>query len=869
MAIRKNEFKIPYIGIEDDQGVGNIYNKEADHSSIIKITNPVLQYSADTEKFHDFHSLFDNIVKILGAGYVIQKHDIFAHKKYIPKPTRDFLDQKYNQHFDGRDFTEISTYLIITRTAKISFIKHSDKEYKLFHSKIKKVIDLLTQNKLNPIALNAKDISEYTKRVIALDFGRDSFSFNNFKAGDDDIRIGEDVIKSIALVDVDSLDFPTKVSSYKERNDIGKDFPVDTMSFLHTVPNYKLMIYNQVIIIPDQRKAQVDLDQKMRRHKGVPDPENDLSVEDIGNLLKDVAKNNQMIVYAHYNLIIRADQSDIEKAVNYVESSLFTHGILPSKSAYNQLELFRAALPGNSSELKKYDKFLTTSDAALCFFFKECLLTDEESTFQIYFSDRQGVPVAIDPTENPMITQRISNRNKFVLGPSGSGKSFFMNHLIRQYALYNTDIVLIDTGHSYSGICDYYNGRYITYSEEKPITMNPFRVNEQDLNTEKKQFLQSLIGLLWKGNGQLQPTEATAIADVIVSYYKEHFDNHRPQSELSFDTFYEYSIVELANIMKVHDIEFSLNNYKFLLKKFYKGGEYETILNDDLDSTLLEEPFIVFEIDAIKEHPVLFPITTLIIMDVFTQKMRLRPNRKALIIEEAWKAIASPTMAAYILYIWKTVRKFFGEAVVVTQELDDILGNEILKDAILANSDTRCLLDQSKFRENYDEVAKLLSLSKRERNKIFTINQLDNREGRGRFKEVYISIGGEGQVVGVENSFYEYLIFTTERKEKEAVSVYKKNFGSIKDAVEAFVPDFNASGLNVSLFCDMVNATNFPYPLSKKALQVYKESYGTLSQSVKPFIIELKKSGLSTQVFCELVEGRASVYQSTDSTIAA
>ena len=864
----KKAFANPYVGIEDDNSWGNLYNKEGDHSVIIRMSNPIRQYSADPEKFREFHALFDNIIKILGAGYIVQKQDVFAQREFTPKPTRDFLDERYNQNFEGRRFTEITTYLVITRVVKKAFFTHSDKEYRNLHTKANKVLDLLTSNKLNPQALDARSISEYSKRMIALDFGREAFSINNFKATDDALQMGGDSIKSISLVDIGSLDFPTTVSNHVERNDIGKRFPVDTMTFLHDVPNYKVLLYNQVIFIPDQRKTLVDLELKMRRHKSVPDAENELSADDISDLLTDVAKHNQVIVYAHYNLIVRTNHADMEKAVNYVESSLFTQGILPSRNAYNQLELYRAALPGNTSELQHYDKFLTTSDAGLCFFFKESLLTDEDSTFQIYFSDRQGVPVAMDPTENPMASQKIANRNKFVLGPSGSGKSFFMNHLIRQYALYNTDIVLIDTGHSYSGLCEYYGGRYITYTEEKPITMNPFRVREEDLNTEKKQFLQSLIGLLWKGSGSLQPTEADAIAEVITSYYKMHFDQRRPANELNFNSFYEYSIRELAVIMEKHSIEFSLNNYKYLLRKFYQGGEYEAILNDDMDVSLLEEPFVVFEIDAIKEHRVLFPITTLIIMDVFTQKMRLRPNRKALIIEEAWKAIASPTMAAYILYIWKTVRKFYGEAVVVTQELDDILHNAILKDAILANSDTRCLLDQSKFRENYGEIARLLSLTQVEQNKIFTINRLDNREGRGRFKEVYISIGGEGEVYGVENSLYEYLIFTTERKEKEAVAVYNKYFGSIKGAVEQFVPDQQDSRLSLSLFCDVVNATNEPLHIWSQAIIVYREDIGSVKKSVKPFLKDLTKSGLSAAVFCQYVTDNNTVFSNLTEAVA-
>jgi len=202
----------------------------------------------------------------------------------------------------------------------------------------------------------------------------------------------------------------------------------------------------------------------------------------------------------------------------------------------------------------------------------------------------------------------------------------------------------------------------------------------------------------------------------------------------------------------------------------------------------------------------LFPIVTLIIMDVFIQKMRFRSDRrKCLCVEEAWKAIASPMMAGYLLYLYKTVRKFWGEAIVVTQELGDIIGNAVVKDSILNNSDTVCLLDQTKFKDNYNEIAALLSINETERKKIFTINQLDNTEGRSRFKEVYIRRGSVGEIYGVEVSLEQYLTYTTEKPEKSAVENYTKRFGSYPKGLDAFVKDFKISGLSLSSFINKVN----------------------------------------------------------------
>ncbi|MBL7879269.1 MAG: TraG family conjugative transposon ATPase, partial [Chryseobacterium gambrini] len=595
------------------------------------------------------------------------------------------------------------------------------------------------------------------------------------------------------------------------------------------------------------------------------------------------------------------------------------------------LELFRSAIPGNATELREYDLFMTTSEAALCFFFKESYPINEISNFYLRFTDRQGVPLKVDPADLPMKTGRINNRNKFVLGPSGSGKSFLMNNIVEQYLTYNYDVVIVDTGDSYSGTCKYKNGRYIQYTEEKPITMNPFLMNKKEFNIEKIEFLTNLIFLIWQGpDATMSSAQKSILDNVLMSYYHLFFnagnewyegktsedlllylnkyniheeeiisefeaeetenktyydileipfdansevikeagrkllkfyhpdknvDNPKydsnqfykvyeayetlsdeekrkvynetqliliksndlikqPKStaewnesfrkaiikkikeleeklkikELSFNGFYDYCdrFLPLYLNNKRHNItenEFNLRTFLFVLRDFYKGGRYGTTLNESADNTLFDEPFIVFEIDNVKDNPKLFPIVTLIIMDTFIQKMRLRKDRrKALIIEEAWKAIASKLMGGYILYLYKTVRKFWGEAVVVTQELDDIIGNAVVKDSIINNSDTFILLDQTKFKDNFDRIAALLSLNKVEQNKIFTINNLNNKVGRSRFKEFYLKRGSKGEVYGNEVSLEQYLTYTTEKPEKSAVEYYVQHYGSYDEA---------------------------------------------------------------------------------------
>jgi len=906
----KNIFKIPYAGIDENGDHHLLIGTNGELSVVIRMVNPVIRYSAYPAGYEEFHSLLINIIKILGDGYFLQKQDIISRTNYSGKPSEEYLQQKYNAHFEGRECLTVSTYITITRQVKKgAFYVFDPAALRDFRQAITKILDLLPA----AAVLKEQEINLLVMQLLAMDFSRGYVTLNNLSPTDNEVRIGSKAVRSISLINIDSIDLPAQVSPHIELNEKEslRGFPVDFLSFLFKVPGCDAVVFNQLIEIPNQVGTLRKLEQKKKRHAGIPDPANQLCVEDIDLLLSDVARENQLLVNCHFNIMVAAGQEALQKAANFVESNLFQLGIIPSKNAYNQLELFRSALPGNAVELRSYDWFLTTCDAALCFFFKESLPIDEPSDFRIRFADRQGIPVAIDPADLPMRNGRINNRNKFVLGPSGSGKSFFMNSMIEQYMLFNMDIVIVDTGHSYSGLCAYYHGKYITYTDQKPITMNPFQIREDEYNIEKKDFLSTLVGLLWKGaEGTFSQVERDVISNLISAYYSQYFNQEKlpelskserwairkkvlaemraesgtlplesfeieladeeplddelssadeqlmdgltafppvegnnpvspfraayrqkyldtvhgerlsrlrgkyknPIPQLNFNSFYDFALWKIPEIRQEEQIPFEVDEFRYVLKKFYRGGEFDQILNEPADQSLFTERFIVFEIDAIKENRVLFPIVTLIIMDVFIQKMRFRSaHRKCLVVEEAWKAIASPLMAGYLLYLYKTVRKFWGEAIVVTQELGDIIGNAVVKDSIINNSDTICLLDQTKFKDNYSEISALLSINETERRKIFTINQLDNTEGRGRFKEVYIRRGATGEVYGVEVSLEQYLTFSTEKPEKSAIETYVSFYRDYPSALDRFVADMKMSKMPLGRFVAHINAHNSPF----------------------------------------------------------
>ena len=831
---RKKIFQDIYFSIEDVDGIGVLYTKTGEYSAIIKIENPVQKYSANIDSYYEFTHLLTAIAQTLGEGYAIHKQDVFVRKQFKDETSdnHEFLSESYFRYFTGRTYTDSQTYLIITQENKKSrLLSFDSKKWRDFLVKIRKVKDLLKDSGVDSTYLGGEEARLYVDRYFSMNFNDKIVSMTNFKVDDETISMGDRRCKVYSLVDVDCINIPSIVRPFTNIEVNNVAMPVDLVSLVDSIPSADVVVYNQMFFMPNQKRELALLDKKKNRHSSMPNPSNLIAVEDIKKVQDVIARENKQLVYTHFNLIVGVPKdADIQKCTNHLENAFGRLGIHISKRAYNQLELFVNSFPGNCYGMNQdYDRFLTLSDAAACLMCKE------------------GKNKITD------------NSNFFCLGPSGSGKSFHMNSVVRQMWEQNTDVVMVDTGNSYEGLCEYVGGKYISYTEEHPITMNPFRIKREELNVEKTGFLKNLIMLIWKGTqGTVTKTEERLIEQVITEYYDVYFngfngftppqredlrkglliddrnknvnsretENERmarieaqideiesrrkqlPVTELSFNSFYEFSVQRIPDICQENQIQgIDISTYRYMMKDFYRGGNHDKTLNEDLDSTLFDETFIVFEIDSIKDDPLLFPLVTLIIMDVFIQKMRIKKNRKVLVIEEAWKAIASPMMAEYIKYLYKTARKFWASVGVVTQEIQDIVGSPIVKEAIINNSDVVMLLDQSKFRERFDEIKAILGLTDVDCKKIFTINRLENKEGRSFFREVFIRRGSVGAVFGVEEPHECYMTYTTERAEKEALKLYKRELKcNHQQAIEAYCRDWDRSGISKSLpFAQKVN----------------------------------------------------------------
>ena len=799
------ESKFPLLAVEN----GCIVSKDADVTVAFKVELPEL-FTVTSNEYEAIHSAWHKAVKVLPDFSIVHKQDFFIEEKYQPEIDKDelsFLSRSFERHFNERPFLNHFCYLFLTKTTKMRSRQEStfstlckgkiipkeieDKEA------VTKFLEAVGQferimNDCGFITLRrlrADEIvgTETTAGIVEKYFAlsqNDTTVLKDISLNPEEMRIGDDFLCLHTLSDVEDL--PGNVGTDSRYERLSTDRSDCRLSFAAPVGVLLTCnhVYNQYIFIDDHAENLKRFEQTARNMQSLSrySRSNQINKAWIEEYLNEAHSKGLVSVRCHCNVMAWSDdREELKHIKNDVGSQL---ALMECKPRYNTVDvptLFWAGIPGNEGDFPFEESFYTFIPQALCFFTEETNYKSSLSPFGIKMVDRvTGRPLHLDISDLPMKKGVITNRNKFVLGPSGSGKSFFMNHLVRQYYEQNSHIVLVDTGNSYQGLCEMIHrktkgadGIYYTYSEEKPISFNPFFTDDYKFNVEKKDSIKTLLLTLWKSeDDKITKTESGELGSAVSAYIK------KIQQDRSivpcFDTFYEYMLNDYRVELEKRDIkvsreDFNIDNFLTTLRQYYKGGRFDFLLNSRENIDLLHKRFIVFEIDSIKDNAELFPVVVIIIMEAFINKMRrLKGIRKLLIVEEAWKALTTENMANYLKYMYKTVRKYFGEAIVVTQEVDDIISSPVVKESIINNSDCKILLDQKKYMNKFDGIQAMLGLTEKEKAQILSIN-LANHPGR-KYKEVWIGLNGvQSAVYATEVSPAEYLTYTTEESEKTEV----------------------------------------------------------------------------------------------------
>ena len=813
------ERRFPLLSVEN----GCIVSKDADLTVAFEVELPEL-YTVTADEYETMHSSWIKAVKVLPEHSVVCKQDWFVKETYRPKTDdgeQSFLTRSYELHFNERPYLNHKCYLFLTKTTRERSRRKSDfntlcrgfllpKEItdKDAAARFLEAVEQFERimNDSGHIRLRRLETDEITgtkerpglvEKYFSLSLEDETAVLQDICLKPGRMRIGDKRLCLHTLSDTEDL--PGRLSTDMRYERMSTDRSDCRLSF--AAPVGLLLscnhIYSQYVFIDDAQEILQMMEKNSRNMLSLSkySRSNAVNQEWTEMYLDEAHTKGVLPVRCHCNVIAWAeDAEEFRRIRNDTGSQLAMMECTPRYNTIDTPVIYWAGIPGNAGDFPSEESFYTFLEQAVCLFAGETNYRSSPSPFGIRLADRQnGIPVHVDISDLPMKKGIITNRNKFILGPSGSGKSFFTNHLVRQYYEQGAHILLVDTGNSYQGLCrmihDRTNGKdgiYITYEEDNPISFNPFYTESGKFDVEKRDSINTLILTLWKREDESpKRSEEVALSGAVNAYIRKISENRNIRPD--FNGFYEFVADDYRRMIeekKVREKDFDIDGFLNVLEPFYRGGDYDFLLNSDKELDLTGKRFIVFELDNISSNKVLLPVVTLIIMETFIAKMRrLKGIRKMILIEECWKALMSANMSEYIKYLFKTVRKYFGEAVVVTQEVDDIISSPIVKEAIINNSDCKILLDQRKYINKFEHIQRLLGLTEKEKGQILSINQA-NHPGRF-YREVWIGLGGTcSAVYATEVSEEEYFTFTTEESEKlEVQRIAGGPEGSLEGAI--------------------------------------------------------------------------------------
>lgn len=813
------ERRFPLLSVEN----GCIVSKDADLTVAFEVELPEL-YTVTADEYEAMHSSWIKAVKVLPEHSVVCKQDWFVKETYRPKTDdgeQSFLTRSYELHFNERPYLNHKCYLFLTKTTRERSRRKSDfntlcrgfllpKEItdKDAAARFLEAVEQFERimNDSGHIRLRRLETDEITgtkerpglvEKYFSLSLEDETTVLQDICLKPGRMRIGDKRLCLHTLSDTEDL--PGRLSTDMRYERMSTDRSDCRLSF--AAPVGLLLscnhIYSQYVFIDDAQEILQMMEKNSRNMLSLSkySRSNAVNQEWTEMYLDEAHTKGVLPVRCHCNVIAWAeDAEEFRRIKNDTGSQLAMMECTPRYNTIDTPVIYWAGIPGNAGDFPSEESFYTFLEQAVCLFAGETNYRSSPSPFGIRLADRQnGIPVHVDISDLPMKKGIITNRNKFILGPSGSGKSFFTNHLVRQYYEQGAHILLVDTGNSYQGLCrmihDRTNGKdgiYITYEEDNPISFNPFYTESGKFDVEKRDSINTLILTLWKREDESpKRSEEVALSGAVNAYIRKISENRNIRPD--FNGFYEFVADDYRRMIeekKVREKDFDIDGFLNVLEPFYRGGDYDFLLNSDKELDLTGKRFIVFELDNISSNKVLLPVVTLIIMETFIAKMRrLKGIRKMILIEECWKALMSANMSEYIKYLFKTVRKYFGEAVVVTQEVDDIISSPIVKEAIINNSDCKILLDQRKYINKFEHIQRLLGLTEKEKGQILSINQA-NHPGRF-YREVWIGLGGTcSAVYATEVSEEEYFTFTTEESEKlEVQRIAGGPEGSLEGAI--------------------------------------------------------------------------------------
>ncbi|WP_166923424.1 TraG family conjugative transposon ATPase [Flavobacterium poyangense] len=766
----------PVLTIDDDM----IISKNGDISLAFKVGLSEV-FSLDKVSLDSISDSISNGLENLLPGTIFQKQDyFFKNDNKIPVTTAaEYLPRSDNKFFYESAILKHECYLILTYSRlNISNTKKKEsskeREIKAFIKSAESFVNKLNFSSFFEVKrLDENEIIDLLNTYFSL-CTTELFEEEDYEISfDKEFRIKDNFVKIFSLENCSDL--PISFSRYDKDKSYSTDRTDFMIPFTH---NYVFglscnHLYNQVVYIDEFEGVKKEIENKSNKFKSLRSLSrfNKISNETLDEYLNEGEKNKIAYAKANFSMFLWDSQyKDLESNVDLARKEFQKSNLHLNYLTASCKDFFQANCPGNCSNINKVHRFILPTEAISTFLNLETTTT--KSTNGILFCDTvHEEPVRVDLWDSPLKKGLIVNRNRLIFGPSGTGKSFLVNHIVSQYYEQGHHIIIMDIGNSYKKLCYLVGGDYLEYEIDNPLRFNPFDFEEYSL--DKKEFLVSLLLFLWKGSDN-KPTREEK--NVLSKYLDDFFQKIQDDDTIKpcFNTFYEF--------VSEHNIEggslfFNKKSFLFSTADFYKDGDYNFILNAEVRMNFLHKRFIVFELDNIKDHPILFPLVIMLLIETTMDKIRNLPGiKKSIFIDECWKPLSQGEMVGFIKYLYKTIRKFYGEIAIATQDIDDIISTDA-GPAMINNTDTFLLLSHKKKLSLKDKFYQHLSFTEADVSKLYATDK----------GEVFIKMGSLSNIYKVKVSPQRYACYSSNGDENETIyKTYKKN-GNIKMAFEDFL----------------------------------------------------------------------------------
>lgn len=806
MTIRSRDFwkSVPLQYVSD----GFIVSKTGDITIGWEITLPGI-FSCDARSLLEIPEALCKAISFLPPWMMVHRQDVYYRRGYKGMKSDTYLGGKYQRHFQGRGYLVHRQYIYLTLTSKQSALRaHSSSGLFLMHFLSGKVA---RENAVRLLSVGNDFISTFTssgmvsaRRLTDDDLmqniglyrhlGRDTFMDTDTELHPDRVIQDGKVIWSYAYSE--ARDLPGYLSrSIKAEKYSSQHAQLHTSAGAAVGPLLQCEhIVNSYILTTPREETLAEMDSRRRKMVSMSsrDAENRLNAEELEKYLTAVHKDSLTTVRYHFNIIVWSQPKDMDAVSGQVTAALARMNVSSVRNTFDTPVIWYAGFPGAACEISRDNLMTMELRSSLCMGISE--------TFQrgipggrIRLRDRlRGIPIAIDMQDAAEKAGCVTNYNAFIMGPSGSGKSFFTNTLVRNLYDAGETVFIIDIGDSYEGLCSVINcqsggkeGHYYKWDAVKKLSFDAFWdidswVDENgvlDKQSEGLGFVTSFIQTLWRPKGGWDSSSVNILDAMLADFTTFCRRNSLKPVLDDLHMFFRESILKRMSSPEGYPCgdssitlrEFNLKDMLTAMESYTGKGPYAFLLNDRNPVDVISSRFTVFEMQQISESKDQFlSLVLLCIMNAFNAKMRREPERfKVMIIEEAWKAIMNETMAPFMKSLWKTSRKFNTSAIVVTQQMSDIIGSEFLKDTILENSDTKILLKPTGNQGLLTQTCDLLGLTEHQKAMVMSMNLTESN-----IRDVFIALSDKYSGV-----------FTNEVSPQELIA-YESNKGKKKRFLE-------------------------------------------------------------------------------------